>query len=76
MANGTGTEYAIRYYRDQFWAERFAQAGIPNKPVGWQLSMCRYEKRSDAMRDITHINHLGPVHPCELVILYHGRERA
>ena len=76
MANGTGTEYAIRYYRDEFWAERFAAAGIPNKPVGWQLSMCRYEKRTQAMRDITHINLQGPVHPCELVVLVQGVEQS
>lgn len=69
------TQYAIRYYRDKTWAERFRNAGWPGKPVGWHLSTYRYEKREDAIHDVMHINKQGPKYPVELVVLWNGIER-
>jgi len=41
------TEYTIRYYRSQEWAERFTQAGI-HKSASWVTSRTRYAKREQA----------------------------
>lgn len=71
-----GTEYTIRYYRDEFWANRFLRAGVENKPVGWAISPHRSHDRAEALRCVEHINKLGPVHPVELVVLYNGAERS
>jgi hypothetical protein len=69
------TQYAIRYYRDQVWANRYLHAGVPNKPAGWVLSPQRYENRHDCIADIQHINSRGPKYPAQLVILWNGIER-
>ena len=70
-----GTEYAIRYYRDEFWADKFRAAGWPGKPVGWHLSPFRYNERASCIRDVAHINSLAPTYPVEVVVLRNGIER-
>lgn len=69
-----GVEYAIRYYREKFWTDRYAAAGI-SKPVGWQLSPHRYNDRNQAVRCVDHINRQRPTYPIELVTLWNGVER-
>lgn len=68
------TEYAIRYYRDNFWAEKWRELGVC-KPAGWRLSPHRYQKRIDAEKCAQHINQQGPEYPVEVVALVNGIER-
>jgi hypothetical protein len=70
------TEYAIRYYRDEYWAKRYQDAGVLNKPAGWVVSPHRYDNRHDCIADIRHINSRGPKYPAQLVILWNGVERS
>jgi hypothetical protein len=62
------TEYTIRYYRSQEWAERFTRDGI-HKSASWVTSRTRYAKREEAQRVVDHINSLGPDQPVELVTI-------
>jgi hypothetical protein len=57
--------YTIRFYRSQYWADRFANAGV-DKPAGWVCSPYRYT-RHDAAWLVLHMNSFEPEHPCELV---------
>jgi hypothetical protein len=61
-------EYTIRFYRDEWWAQRFDRAGI-NKPAGWVTSSHRYQKIHEAQEVVRHINALKPERPVELVHL-------
>lgn len=69
------TEYAIRYYRDEYWAKRYRTAGVPNKPAGWVLSPHRYADKHDCLTDIACINAHQPKYRAELVVLWNGIER-
>jgi hypothetical protein len=69
------TEYAIRYYRDEFWARRYRTADIANKPAGWVVSPHRYDNKYECLTDIAAINARHPTYPAELVVLWDGVER-
>lgn len=65
------SEYTIRFYRSQFWADRFKQAGIV-KPPGMVCSPIRYRKKQDAQNTADHVNREEPERPCTLITLSIG----